>query len=77
MEQLGIEENALEHDEFTDEVSASSDEAAVKRFFARVFQEWAEGTVQGTAQEILRCYYPTRQRLTQERKIPVAGMFIY
>jgi hypothetical protein len=52
MEQLGIEENALEHDEFTDEVSASSDEAAVKRFFARAFQEWAEGTVQGSAQEI-------------------------
>lgn len=52
LEELGIEENALEHDEFTDEVSASSDEAAVKRFFARAFQEWAKGNVQGTAQEI-------------------------
>ena len=52
LEELGIEENALEHDEFTDEVSASSDEVAVKRFFARAFQEWAEGNVQGTAQEI-------------------------
>jgi len=52
LEKLGIEENALEHDEFTDEVSASSDEAAVKRFFARAFREWAEGNVQGTAQEI-------------------------
>ena len=52
LEELGIEENALEHDEFTDEVSASSDEAAVKRFFARAFQEWADGNVQGTAQEI-------------------------
>ena len=52
LEDLGIEENALEHDEFTDEVSASSDEAAVKRFFARAFHEWAEGNVQGTAQEI-------------------------
>jgi hypothetical protein len=39
-------------DEFTDEVSASSDKAAVKRFFARAFREWAEGNVQGTAQEI-------------------------
>jgi hypothetical protein len=38
--------------EFTDEVSASSNEAAVKRFFARAFQEWAEGKVQGSAQEI-------------------------
>ena len=35
LEELGIEENALEHDESTDEVSASSDEAAIKRFFAR------------------------------------------
>jgi hypothetical protein len=52
LEELGIEENALEHDEFTDEVSASGDEAAVKRFFARAFHEWAEGNVQGTAQEI-------------------------
>lgn len=52
LEELGIGENALEHDEFTDEVSASSDEAAVKRFFARAFREWAEGNVQGTAQEI-------------------------
>ena len=40
LEDLGIEENALEHDEFTDEVSASTDEAAVRRFFARAFQEW-------------------------------------
>lgn len=52
LEEFGIEENALEHDEFTDEVSASSDESAVKRFFARAFHEWAEGNVQGTAQEI-------------------------
>ena len=34
LEDLGIEENALEHDESTDEVSASTDEAAVRRFFA-------------------------------------------
>ena len=52
LEDLGIEENALEHDEFTDEVSASTDEAAVRRFFARAFQEWANGNVEGTAQEI-------------------------
>ncbi len=52
LEDWGIEENALEHDEFTDEVSASSDEDAVKRFFARAFHEWAEGNVQGTAKEI-------------------------
>ena len=52
LEELGIEENALEHDESTDEVSASSDEAAIKRFFARAFREWAEGNVEGTAQEI-------------------------
>jgi hypothetical protein len=53
LEDLGIEENALEHDELTDEVSASSDEAAVRRFFARAFREWADGNVHGTAQEII------------------------
>jgi hypothetical protein len=42
----------LEHDESTDEVSASTDEAAVRRFFARAFQEWANGNVEGTAEEI-------------------------
>jgi len=52
LEELGIAGNALEHDESTDEVSASSDETAIKRFFARAFQEWAEGNVDGTAQEI-------------------------
>ena len=52
LEDLGIEENALEHDESTDEVSASTDEAAVRRFFARAFQEWANGNVEGTAEEI-------------------------
>ncbi len=52
LEDLGIEEQALEHDEATDEVSASSNEAAVKRFFARAFQEWAEGNLGGSAQEI-------------------------
>ena len=52
LEDLGIEENALEHDDSTDEVSASTDEAAVRRFFARAFQEWANGNVEGTAEEI-------------------------
>ena len=52
LEEFGIEENALEHDESTDEVGPSSDETAVKRFFARAFREWAEGNVKGTAQEI-------------------------
>ena len=52
LEEIGIDENALEHDEFTDEVSASSDEAAIRRFFVRAFREWAEGNVEGTAQEI-------------------------
>ena len=51
LEDLGIEENALEHDEFTDEVSASSDEAAVKTILCQSVS-WAKGNVQGTAQEI-------------------------
>ncbi len=52
LEEFGIEEEALEHDESTDEVSPSNDEMAVKRFFARAFREWAEGNVEGTAEEI-------------------------
>lgn len=52
LENLGIEENALQHDKSTNEVSASGDEDAVKRFFARAFQSWAAGNVEGSAQEI-------------------------
>jgi hypothetical protein len=74
LEELGIEENALEHDEFTDEVSASSDEAAVKRFFARAFQEWAEGNVQGSAQEIFEGVITLLDTdWPKNAKIPVAG----
>ena len=38
LENLGIEENALEHDESTDEVSASTDEAAVEDFLLERFR---------------------------------------
>ena len=63
LEELGIEENALEHDAFPDEVSASSDEAAVKRFFARAFQEWAEGKAQEIQQKRASLQIPAQSRM--------------
>ena len=49
---LGIEENALMHNEESDEVSSAEDEQASKDFYARAFKEWAAGNIKGEAQEI-------------------------
>jgi hypothetical protein len=35
-----------------DEVTVANDDQAKKDFYARAFQEWAEGNIDGTAQEI-------------------------
>jgi hypothetical protein len=35
-----------------DEVTVADDDQAKKNFYARAFQEWAEGNVEGTAEEI-------------------------
>jgi hypothetical protein len=52
LEEMGIEEKALVYDEAAKEISISEDEAAIKDFYARAFQEWALGNVEGTAEEI-------------------------
>jgi hypothetical protein len=52
LEEMGIEEKALVYDEAANEISISEDEAAIKDFYARAFQEWALGNVEGTAEEI-------------------------
>jgi hypothetical protein len=52
LEEMGIEEKALIYDEASDKLSVSTDETAVKDFYARAFQEWALGNVEGTAEEI-------------------------
>jgi hypothetical protein len=52
LEELGIEEKALVYDEAVDKISVSKDDAAAKDFYARAFQEWSLGNVEGTAEEI-------------------------
>jgi hypothetical protein len=52
LEEMGIEEKALVYDEAANDISISEDEAAIKDFYARAFQEWALGNVEGTAEEI-------------------------
>jgi hypothetical protein len=52
LKEMGIEEKALIYDEASDKLSVSTDETAVKDFYARAFQEWALGNIEGTAEEI-------------------------
>jgi hypothetical protein len=52
LEDLGVQEKALLQDDGLDEVTVTNDDQAKKDFYARAFQEWAEGNVEGTAQEI-------------------------
>jgi hypothetical protein len=52
LEEMGIEEKALIYDEAGDKISVSTDKTARKDFYARAFQEWALGNVEGTAKEI-------------------------
>jgi hypothetical protein len=52
LEEFGIEEKALVYDKATDTIAVSKDDAAAKDFYARAFQEWSLGNVEGTAEEI-------------------------
>jgi hypothetical protein len=52
LEEIGIEEKALVYDEAGDKLLVSDDAAAIKDFYARAFQEWSLGNVEGTAEEI-------------------------
>jgi hypothetical protein len=52
LEDLGVQEKALVQDDGLDEVTVAHDDQAKKNFYARAFQEWAEGNVEGTAEEI-------------------------
>jgi len=52
LEDLGVQEKALVQDDGLDEVTVADDDHAKKNFYARAFQEWSEGNVEGTAQEI-------------------------
>jgi len=52
LEDLGVQEKALIQDDGLDEVTVADDDQAKKNFYARAFQEWAEGNVEGTAEQI-------------------------
>jgi len=52
LEEMGIEEKALIYDGASDKLCVSEDQTAIKDFYARAFQEWALGSVEGTAAEI-------------------------
>jgi hypothetical protein len=52
LEEMGIEEKALVYDEAGAKLLVSDDSAAIKDFYARAFQEWALGNIEGTAEEI-------------------------
>ena len=52
LEEIGIEEKALVYDEDDDKLLVSDDAAAIKDFYARAFQEWSLGNVEGTDQKI-------------------------
>jgi hypothetical protein len=52
LEEMGIEEKALIYDEAADKLAVSKDEIAIKDFYARAFQEWSLGNIDGTAEEV-------------------------
>jgi hypothetical protein len=52
LEEMGIEEKALIYDEATDKLAVSKDDTAIKDFYARAFQGWSLGNIDGTAEEI-------------------------
>ena len=47
-----FEEKALIYDDASDKISVSQDDGAKRDFYARAFQEWSLGNVEGTAEEI-------------------------
>lgn len=49
---VAVEQKAVSVDEETDEVSSNLDEQADKDTFAAIFKAWAEGRINGSADEI-------------------------
>ena len=52
IEEICIDKGALVLDIATDEVYFSADEEAYKNTYVAVFQAWANGTIQGTAEQV-------------------------
>jgi hypothetical protein len=47
--------NALVNDEGNDEASSSECSDTDKQVYAKVFRDWADGKINGTAEEIFEC----------------------
>jgi hypothetical protein len=52
VEEICIDQGALVLDAATEEVYFSADEDAYRNAYVAVFQAWAKGTIQGTAEQI-------------------------
>ena len=52
IEEICIDNGALVYDIDSDEVFFSADEEAYKTAYVAVFQAWAKGTIQGTAEQV-------------------------
>jgi hypothetical protein len=52
IEEICIDKGALIYDIDSDEVFFSADEEAYKNAYVTVFQAWAKGSVQGTAEQV-------------------------
>jgi len=52
VEEICIDQGALVLDAATEEVYFSADEDAFRNAYVAVFQAWAKGTIQGTAEQI-------------------------
>ena len=52
IESIGIDLKALVQDETTDEISSADDKEATKEAYAKVFRDWADGDIAGTATEV-------------------------
>jgi hypothetical protein len=49
---IGLEAKALVLDEATREVTWADNAAAERLFYARAFQAWADGKIEGTAEQV-------------------------
>jgi hypothetical protein len=49
---IGLEVNALVFDESSDEIACTNDARAEKLLYAKAFQAWSDGKIEGSAEDI-------------------------
>ena len=52
IEAIAIDAKALDYDSDSDVVSSAADDDANKQAFAKIFQAWADGKIDGSPEEI-------------------------